>query len=236
MSESLEDEIVPLALESPSAIRASELRILHSILEQAHATIKLWAETPDTPENSVARRALFRDAVVQFMTCVGNNDRHKIPPADIYAKDSQWEPFYEWMKALRDYYAAHSHGAARLCDVCVVVRKDEPTKPVGTSYILAEVDGPGDKALTSMLDFFAYAANHIHYELERLHKVIWEEITLMSEDEISKLKPPMVDLPPPSDLRRTRKQHRQLQTERPLLSLKYLAVRKPEDKSDPRED
>jgi hypothetical protein len=163
------------ALETPLAKEYAENLLLQSDMRESLAAMECWerrfAESSD-PEDNLIGASLFRDAVIQFVGCFDKTAQFPLSAQDIYGRDPDGLPSFQWFKNTRDAYAAHKFGAQRQCVVGVVLKDGER----GIGHLFAKYRGQNKADGAVLRGFMQTAANHLDSRVQSLEKKLKEQI------------------------------------------------------------
>lgn len=122
-----------IQLEGPKARRLADLALHRSDLDFAREC--LTAINGISPDNEIARQALWRSAIVQYAKCFGSSkSRFQLQAAAIYKGDPMGLQIFEYFSHMRDKHVAHDENAYAQCTPGAVINK--PDKPHKVEKIL----------------------------------------------------------------------------------------------------
>lgn len=204
------------ALSSPLAHRMAEITMVRDELSTCLRAVQLWAgrvSEDDDGDDAIIHDALFRDCVVQFMACFGE-DQHRLNPADAFGRFEGVLEFFGWLRDVRDSYAAHRFGVLRQSVPMLVL--DDNHQKLGVGHIASIYRGPSsadDKA--NLLFVFSLGLDYATKLSRELNRQVQLELEALSADEIERLddarRPPMVS---PEFIRMTRENYRKSKSRR----------------------
>jgi hypothetical protein len=104
-------------LKFAEAKELAELLLLQHDVQASIAAMEIWgakyAEKELSGEDTIIAAALFRDAIVQFMGCFDTSAQFKLRQDVVYAGVDGGPEYFQWLKDIRDAYAAHKFGRLR---------------------------------------------------------------------------------------------------------------------------
>lgn len=189
---------------SSEAVAFAELGLLQLDIAASIQTIKVWSgpfQGFSKDDAAAVRTSLFRDAVVQFIACFDGSAEHRLVPEEVFP-GARATKYYQWLRNLRNAYAAHRFGALRRAVVGI------GCLPEGVFALatLAQVyPGPDRTEAVRLQRFMQRAADHVASRLANLQESLADTVADMSEAEILSL--PIVKFPrsvPRSDIKTPR--------------------------------
>lgn len=141
----------------------------------------MYGDRPFSDVEIVIRLALYRDALVQFVACFDGSAPLFLAVPSVYPGDPNAQSFFESLKALRNNFAAHRHGAARQCVMGVVA---DASGPIGVGKIAIHVVVPEIVELRHILAFVWKARRHVQERAEMLNVVVTQQGMAMSRENI----------------------------------------------------
>lgn len=178
---------------TPLARELAEYTLLHKDLQAAHEAIALWfakymsRQAELTPEEVLIAQSLFRDSIVMFVGCFDNTAPCRLVASDIYQKPNKELEYFEWLKDIRDSYAAHKFGPLRQCVVGVMV--DENGAIVGAGNSTRIYAGPVGETKDDLLSIVNIAGSHVEKKILELSNQMTTAALAMSPAELAALKP-----------------------------------------------
>lgn len=150
-----------------------EMHIIKDDLDNCWRNLTLYYEqyfdVETNPEDSrfVIKTSLFRDAVTLFCACFSINpaERIKLVANEIYGHlDEGWKSYYQYIRDLRDSYAAHNFGPVRQCQVFAIMEWNDAkdrVRFVGTGHRIPRFAGLPKGEKDRLLAFIGLARDAI---------------------------------------------------------------------------
>lgn len=204
--------VAPMELTGPTAALLCELLLVESDLNFSLSAMALWEETyaekRDDPDGKTVALALFRDAIIQFVGCFGDEDKGKLSREAVYGQSPDDLATFDWMKDLRDSFCAHSHGSFRRCEVFALLETVQPglASFAGVGHWRAIWDGPNHAQ--PLLELMTPAMDPLQDRIRATRAQLENEFLAMGPKELSSLRKSKVVLAKPDEVRLTRKQMR----------------------------
>jgi len=173
--------------------------------------MSIWLEryAPRRDQLDVEDRAiavsLFRDSLVQFCGVFGSKPP-KLSSDVVYAGQPGADAYFQWLKDLRDGYAAHNFGVGRQCAIGVLL--DDAGNVVGAGHLLSVYQGPEVDGAHSIVSFIGIAVRFVEGEIARLGDELLAEVSAMSPEQRLALAPARVYGMDPDEFRKTRAKFR----------------------------
>jgi hypothetical protein len=174
-------------LNSAETKELSELLLLQHDVQTSMEAMRLWTakQGAESPDDLIIAGALFRDAIVQFMGCFDSSAPFKLSSDTIYSNVDGANEYFQWLKDLRDAYAAHKFGRARQA-ITGIIQSPDGSPGVGQMTMIYQ--GPQEaKAGTEIAAFMSICLKHINSRIETLRAAITTIATKMSAAEIAAL-------------------------------------------------
>ncbi len=207
---------------TPLAAEHAEMQILRSCLGEGMQALNLYFEMVTAKEESLARgepdhlheetirRALFRDGVIQVMSCFNSNpdkrDRFLLPE-EALAGVEDWQTTYQWLHDVRDAYAAHNFGVQRFAQTVLLV-EPQSSAIVAVGYQCTMMQGPRPNRQKAIKDLCEAALIHVVRRWQELETKVKEEARKLSPAEIQSLDPPHDFMAPPDAIKVDRAKYR----------------------------
>lgn len=174
-------------MRGPLAREVSELLLIQEDLVQAIAALKLHRDRlapPDEPEETtrIIKVALMRDAITQFIGCIGSGDPIVIEPEAVYGPVNGGMKYFMWLKNLRDTWAAHRLGPLSQTVVGMIVHP-ETGEFMGIGKMLNRYQGPSLTEQPSVIDFIQIAARYVATRLEDVARQLEAEACALSPNQ-----------------------------------------------------
>lgn len=136
---------------------------------------------PDRKQNAIGG-ALFRDAIVQFISCFDNsNKKYRLDESELYGDDPAKMAGFKWMLDVRNAYAAHRHGAFRQC--CILAFRDIEKDLSGLGPLVNFYRWPEPSGYAGMLHLMSIALQHIDAKVQRLHDKLFAVVKALTKEE-----------------------------------------------------
>ena len=138
-----------------------------------------------------------------FVGCFDKSAPVSLVPSDIYNSKDGSVQYYEWMKDIRDSYAAHKFGPLRQCVTGVFLDPSGNVIEAGhTAQIYA---GPKAEGKNDMLDIIKTAGRFSYAKVTTLKSQLEGYAKTLSASELAALKPAAVHPVAPHEVRLSRK-------------------------------
>lgn len=177
------------------------MKLLQADLNLSAEAIRLWIARSDmefSEENAVIGLALFRDAIIQLFACFSPPGEH-LDAKQTFGGVDGGMTYFNWLRSIRDTYAAHRFGPLRQSVPAVV--QDDDMKVMGIGSFMMVYQGPGE-GHEDLRSFFAIACQAANAKIAELEQALLEEARNMDPLEIANL--PIATLTPiENDLIRT---------------------------------
>jgi hypothetical protein len=180
------------ALESATEVELSETLLLLQDTRQSFAAMKLWFRkyAPEEgvqlpPEDDLIADALFRDSVVQF---IGNFDRKAEHPLDegvVFAQVEGGAEYINWLKDIRDSYAAHKFGTLRQCVAGVAL--DASGSVIGIGHLALRGYPFGKEQEDQMLRCMSVVGRYLEAKVRDLEAKLMAEAQARSPADLLQL-------------------------------------------------
>lgn len=165
-------------LGSPIEEKLAEMYLLLEETKQSMAAIKLWFQkyVPETgthpsEEDTLICNALLRDTIIQFVGCFDKTTVYALDEKEVFQHIEGGAEYIQWLKDIRDSYAAHKFGPLRQCVAGIMVGEDG--KINGISY-LAQYGYPFDETQEQQM---LRCINTVHQYLGTKIKGLEERLT-----------------------------------------------------------
>lgn len=177
-----------------------KLLLMHDVAHSRKA-MTLWfdryCETKEaTEESAIIGHALFRDAIIQFVGCFEGKDG--LTTQEVFANVEGGIEYFQWLKDIRDSYAAHKFGPMRQCAVGVALDKTG-TEVIGSGHLMQTYHGPGKGAEQDMLRVMRITGKYLLARIDDLTKTLLEEARSLSHNQLLAL--PNVQTYAPDEIR-----------------------------------
>jgi hypothetical protein len=118
----------------PIARELSEMMLTQLDLKNSLAALTLWSKmetesTFDPAQTTIIRDSLFRDGITNFVGCFDSKNAFPLVVNTVFRTTEGIDPYFRWLRALRNSYTAHRHGGARQCAVGAIIN------PVSGQYL-----------------------------------------------------------------------------------------------------
>jgi len=179
-------------LTSPLARELAEYTILRNDLHDSFQMMKLWFEKyagqqdNQTAEERLIALSLFRESIILFVGCFDESARTHLSASDIYKDEDGGMVFFQWLKDIRDTYAAHKFGPLRQCVVGVIL--DDSGRLIGTGHQHQLFAGPVAEQKASLLSFIRLADPFLKAKIKEIGKQLVEAVNAMTPAELANLK------------------------------------------------
>jgi hypothetical protein len=130
--------------------------------------------------------SLFRDAIVQFIGCFDKSAKAHLDAYQISDDNGRGLKFFEWMKDIRDSYAAHKFGPLRQCITGVQI--DEKGNIVQPLYSHQIYSGPARDSRKELLNIVYRAGIHTQSKVNSLVSQLEEYARGLDKKELLALK------------------------------------------------
>ena len=203
-------------MQTPLAKELAEYWLLENDLFSAHDTLAIWFDKYSirevselTKEEKLISQSLFRDAIIMFVGCFDNSAPLKLSPEDIYGSIENGVAFFEYLKDIRNSYAAHKFGPYRQCVVGVTI--DETTGLAGEVGKSSRIyRGFKIEAKEQTLNFIRIAGHYVSKKMDDLRDGLMESAKAMTPAELAALKTAQTYDVQPNQIRISRKAFRNL--------------------------
>jgi len=154
------------ALSFPLAVELAEATLLRQDMRASLSAMKLWCEKyskleKPTLEEMTIRQSLFRDAIVQFIGCFDKTAPFSLSKDEVYKGTDGGAEYFQWLKDIRDAYAAHKFGPLRQCAVGVFVDLPESGQ-ITIGDLISIYAGPTEERNNlDLISFMGVAANYL---------------------------------------------------------------------------
>lgn len=195
-------------LNTATANELAELILLQHDIGSCLNAMKLWSERfanrdSMSQEEQTIAQSLFRDAIVQFIGCFDRTAKYRLFPDDVYQDIDGGIEYYNWLKDIRDAYAAHKFGPLRQCVVGVFL-DTTGTKALTVGDLVHIYMGPADNGGPMIFNFIRIASRHLDEKIEKLQKEMLLEVQGMSPEALSALPNARTHGVDPGDVRQSR--------------------------------
>ena len=195
-----------LELNSPETKELAELLLFQHDVQTSIESLRLWTTKQpafaSSPDDNIIAAALFRDSVVQFIGCFDASAPFKLSSDIIYAGHDGAREYFQWLKDIRDAYAAHKFGRERQCVVGIV---QMPTgRVVGhmTSIYQGLNDNDGAHEIAAFMNI---TLQQINFRIRVLTDSVQAAATKLTTEEINALPVARLHGIDPEDFRKGRK-------------------------------
>lgn len=156
---------------TPLARELAEYVLLWRDLKTASDAFGLWHHSyPFRPDlagpDRLISQALFRDSVVMFIGCFDKSAPISLSPMDVYNSRDGSLKYFEWLKDIRDSYAAHRFGPLRQCVTGVLV--DDAGLVVNATYTWQDYAGPKAAGKDDLLEIVEKAVRFADLKVKAL--------------------------------------------------------------------
>jgi len=194
-------------LETDSAVQLGELHLMRLNVRHSFYALKILrskynAENQDSEANCIGM-SLFRDAIIQVMTCFSTKDANKLRPTDVYGDLENGMELYQWVYDQRVSFAAHMFGASRQCQIYAVL-SPEMDKVIGVGNFSMIPTGHDDETIDGLINFVSIAGRFIDEKISKIEAIVRTEAESAPIEEILKLPTPIVVAPGPDEIKTTR--------------------------------
>ena len=191
-------------LDFPAARLLAELNLTRHTANEAMKTLALLYErysldegAETGPNRDIIAGCLFRDSIVQFVGCFGKAKKGQLTD-EIYAAESGGLEYLQWLRDLRNSYAAHAHGPQRQSSVSAL-----PDRQPGEDVIhfgLQIYQGPERDALPDMIEFIRVGIAALDEQIKTVTANVIAQINLMPPEAIKRLPAATFTAPHPGQL------------------------------------
>lgn len=195
-------------LTTDEAIALGEWHLILHDLQTAERNVQLLQKVytgPNMgPETHTIAEALFRDAIIQFMACFGDPKKYLLTVEEVYAGRSGALTDMQYLRDLRDTFAAHNFGPMRQAYIIVTPGEDASAlRPLRLVYSL-----PIPATLPAYAALIRSAQKAAADKILAVHAVVVEQLIALGLDGIAVL--PLVSLrtAQPDEMRQSRKAFR----------------------------
>lgn len=199
-----------LRLETPDANELAELLLIARDITNSIHAMELWYKKYADVENAKDREeeiiggCLFRDSVVQFMACFDGTAQVRLKRDEVYQDEDGGRAYFDWLKGVRDAYAAHRFGAYRQSGVGAVMHPEmSGARTLGE--FLFTYNGPQGEHRAQMIPFMVRAAKYLEGRINPLKKKIAVALESMTAEELASLKRLEFQAVHPSQARKSRR-------------------------------
>lgn len=203
-------EITARDTKLPIARELAEMLLTQIDINNSLASLTLWSKlynsstSSEDEETKTILGSLFRDGITQFVACF-DRDTNAFPllVETVFPAVEGIATYFRWLRALRNSYAAHRHGAARQCAVGVAV--DSVTGEfLGTSRLFASYRGPNQAGHADLLSLIGMAARYVAARVGVLAGQFEAEARALSPETLLNLPLSTVEPQAPTDMRKSR--------------------------------
>jgi hypothetical protein len=200
--------------EIPTALarELSEYALLQRDIADAFNAFTLWFDKYAgrkyelTPEEQLISLALFRDSIVMFVGCFEANQYVSLSPSEVYSSTNGSLAFFEWLKNIRDSYAAHKFGAFRQCVTGITV--DESGAIMGVGRRLQIYAGFVVEGRDDVLSIVKMAGRAVNMKVRELSSQVLAEAKAMSPAQLAALREAKTYDVEPHEVRLSRRRFR----------------------------
>jgi len=203
-----ETPVPMLELTSPIAKELTEYILLQHDIKASHASLTVWFKRfcgpsdEKEPDDAVIGASVFRDSIIMFMGCFDRSAPLFLDEAEVYKTTLGGAEYFQWLRDMRDAYAAHKFGALRQCAVGVLL--DGNGDVLGIGQFSSIYLGPAKEAEGQMLQFIAIAGNYVAAKIKELEARLKQEANDMTREERAKLKTARLHGVDPANVRTSR--------------------------------
>lgn len=177
-------------LDIPKARELAETMLFLEDARHSFQALNLWfsrytGDKRRSDDDQIISDSLVRDAIIQIIGCFDKSAEHHLDPNEVFSAIEGGVEYFNWLKGIRDAYAAHKFGSLRQCIVGVFL--DPESKPMGVGEIGMRQDpfGIGDK--TDLLRFIGVVGKFLQKKVQDLHEQILQDAKKMPVDSIALL-------------------------------------------------
>src|SRR5947209_898910 len=109
----------------PIARELAEMILTEMDIANSLSSLKLWSKLYTSDELSADKKTIqgsvFRDGITQFVGCFDSKNAVPLVVETVFPAVQAIGPYFRWLRALRNSYTAHRHGAARQCVVGALI-------------------------------------------------------------------------------------------------------------------
>jgi len=178
---------------TPIAKELAEYLLLQHDIKSSFDTIKLWYEkyagrkATLTAEERLIALSLFRNSIIMFVGCFDKSAPLYLKESDIYKTEDGGIIFFNWLKDIRDSYAAHKFGPLRQCVVGVIPNEDGVVIGWGHHVQIYAGPAPVADAKEQFLSFISKAGRYVDGKITDLSQQMVEAGKKMSRAEVAAL-------------------------------------------------
>lgn len=192
----------------PITRELAEMLLIRNDLSNSIASLTLWSKSytsdeKDTADKKTIEGSLFRDGITQFVGCFDSKNAIPLMVETVFPGVDGIAPYFRWLRALRNSYTAHRHGAARQCVVGAIV------DPISGEYrgqgeMFAVYAGPSREGHANLLALVAMALRHVEAEILSLRQQFDAAAQAIGPEALLKLPVAAVQPQAPADMGKSR--------------------------------
>ena len=183
-----------LELAFPEARLLTELWVLEANVKHSVTALKLLHDnychdTSNDEEGRTIAAALYRDAIVQFMSCFDfkKNKRGVLLDSDeVYSSVDGGSEYFKMIKDTRDAFAAHSFGMLR--QLLLGVYLDDSGKIGGFERLNVSFTVPTKEGVVECIKFMSFTGSALVKKINDLGLIVKAKAEAMSLEELATLK------------------------------------------------
>lgn len=179
-------------LGSPLEEELAEMHLLLQDLTHSILAITLWfqkyapeANVQLSQEDFLISNSLMRDSIVQFVGCFDKTAQHKLNEQEVFGHIEGGIECFQWLKDIRDSYAAHKFGPLRQWVAGIIVSEDGIIMGTGN---FGMPSWPFDKAQEQKIIRCMHTTRqYIETQIKTLENKLLSEAQKLTPEELSNL-------------------------------------------------
>jgi hypothetical protein len=192
----------------PIARELAEMFLIELDPNNSLASLTLWSEmykSHDSADDNTKTiiGSLFRDGITQFVNCFDSKNIVPLVVETVFPTVEGITPYFRWLRALRNSYTAHRHGAARQCIAGVMVHPVSG-EYVGWGRLFAVYTGPSQEGHAPLLSLIRMAINYVQGRIEVLGNQFETEAKALGQEALLRLPPAPIQAQAPTDMSKSR--------------------------------
>ncbi len=197
-------------LETSDALELAEWYIILGQLETSIRNIVLlqerYSRLPMGGKDHSTAEALYRDAVIQFVGCFGEEKKFKLSKQELYEKVPGGSEAIAYLQDLRDTFAAHNFGPQRQCFVTADIG---PSGKLRLRHTRLTYSLPLSTVYEDYIRIFEIARSATKSKVEVLQRRLLDHLHSIGPEGINLLQPAEVRTPGPTEMRMSRRGFRE---------------------------
>jgi hypothetical protein len=194
-------------VKTPLARELAELVLLEADIKASRDAFRLWfskyAGRKDelTAEEALISLSLFRDSIILFVGCFDSTAPVALSALELYPAAANIS-YFQWLKDIRDSYAAHKFGPFRQCITGVMV--DGEGIVIRSGYTIRLYAGVVAEAKDDIISLINVAGRYLEKRIFALSKQLTEYGMAMSADDLNSLQIAKTHDVEPHEVRKSR--------------------------------